>query len=97
MSLERAQRKGASAWLASPVTGSGVAIAGVLQSFLHARHLQREDIAEYVWEIMSARGVRLKKDDRELTSPEENLAELRNNVARFNEETLPVFQHLGIA
>lgn len=61
MSLERAQRKGTSAWLASPVTGNGVAVAGVLQSFLHSRYLKREDIAEYVWEIMRARGVRLKK------------------------------------
>jgi predicted O-methyltransferase YrrM len=97
VSLERAQRMGSSAWLASPVTGSGVAIAGVLQSFLHARHLKREDIAEYVWELLCARGVRVKKDDRELESPEENLAELQKNVARFNAETLPVFQNLGIA
>ena len=96
ISLERAQRRGAGAWLASPVTGSGVAIAGVLQLFLYARHLQREDIAEYVWEVLSGRGVRLKKDDKEIESPEENLAELRNNVARFNEVTLPVFKNLGI-
>jgi trans-aconitate methyltransferase len=97
VSLERAQRKGASAWLASPVTGSGVAIAGVLQSFLLAHHLRKEDVAEYVWELLRARGVRLKKDDRELETPEENLAELRLNVARFNEETVPVFRNLGIA
>ena len=97
VSLERAQRKGASAWLASPVSGSGVAVSGVLQSFLQARYLRREDAAEYVWEIMRARGVRLKKNDKELTSPEENLAELRDNAARFNEETVPLFQHLGVA
>lgn len=97
LSLERAQRKGTSAWLASPVTGSGAAIAGVLQSFLHAHLLGRKDVAEYVWEILRARGVRLKKDDKELESPEENLAELRGNAARFSEETLPVFRNLGIA
>jgi len=96
-SLERAQRRGARAWLASPLTGSGVAIAGVLQAFLHARQLNREDVPEYVWEVLRARGVRLKKDDKELESPEENLAELRLNFARFTEELLPVFQNLGVA
>lgn len=96
-SLERARRSGETAWLASPVTGSGIAVDGALRFFLLGCLRGRQDLAEYAWELMSANGMRLVKDGKELESAEENLAELRIYVARFAGNPLPVFQKLGIA
>jgi predicted O-methyltransferase YrrM len=93
--LERVQPSGALAWMASPVTGSGIAVAGVLQLFLLARQSGRQDDAEYAWERLSAQGVRLKKDGKEIESPEENLAELRLAAARAA-DSMPVFRQLGL-
>ena len=78
------------------MTGSGLAVEGVLQLFLLARRLGRDDLIEYAWGEMSARGAKLLKEGVTIESNEDNLAEMRVCVERFLKNPLPVFQQLGL-
>lgn len=94
--LQQAQRAKRAVWLACPVTGSGLAVEGALQLFLLARRLGREDLADYAWSEMSARGGKLLKDGKPIESDVDNLAEMRVFAERFLKNPLPVFRQLGM-
>ena len=94
---ERAKTSADLAYLASPVTGGGVAVDRVAQLFLLARARKDVDPVQFAWTILSAQGQALIKDGKTLTTPDENIAELRARLAAFTAGPLPVLQQLGIA
>ncbi|WP_284180328.1 methyltransferase regulatory domain-containing protein [Rhabdaerophilum sp. SD176] len=87
-------------FLASPVTGGGVAVGRFPQLFLLARqlgHKQPADWAQFVWNTLAMQGQRLIRDGSTLETAEENLAELNNQAQPFNEKMLPILKALQIA
>lgn len=94
--LQLAQGNKTATWLACPVTGSGLAVEGALQLFLLARRFGREDLADYAWGEMSARGGKLLREGTPIESDEDNLAEMRVFAERFLKNPLPVFRQLGM-
>jgi SAM-dependent methyltransferase len=95
--MERAKASGDLQFLASPVTGGGVAVDRFEQLFLLARQTKQSDPALFIWEGLSALGQRLMKDGKALETAEENIADLRTRLAAFSEKRLPLLQRLGIA
>ena len=74
------------AFLASPVTGGGVAVDRFQQMFLLARaegHGQPADWASFACKILMEQGVRLVKEGQALMTEEENLAAFDTPMRRF--------------
>lgn len=87
-------------YLASPVTGGGVAVARFHQLFLLAKqqgHKQPQDWASFVWNLLAMQGQRLLKEGKTLETAEENLAELTSQAQSFAEKQLPILKALQIA
>ncbi len=87
-------------YLASPVTGGGVAVGRFQQLFLLAMgqgKKQPADIAAQVWQILENQGQKLVKEGNTLETTEENLAELTAQVTTFIEKQLPILKMLQIA
>lgn len=87
-------------YLASPVTGGGVAVGRVQQLFLLATSQGKTRPAEWAdaaWQVISAQGQRLMKDGKALESVDANLAELNSMAQIFAAKQLPVLTSLGIA
>jgi hypothetical protein len=86
-------------YLASPMTGGGIAVDRIKQLFLlalkHGRQRPHE-WAQYAWLILSARGEKILKDDKALDTEQENLAELNLRATAFAEMELPVLKALQI-
>ena len=86
-------------YLASPVTGGGVAVGRFVQLFLLANSQGKKkpaEWAEYVWQVVSSQGQKLVKEGKALETPEENLAELLAQANAFSEKQLPIFKALQI-
>jgi hypothetical protein len=86
-------------FLASPLTGGGVAVPRFQQLFLLARqqgHKQPQDWARFVWTILAAQGQRLVKEGKALETAEENLAELTEQANAFQDKQLPVLKALQV-
>ena len=97
---ERARVRSEIVHLASPVTGSGIAVGRYQQLFLLARSRGSEQPAEwskFVWQLLAKQGQRVLKDGKPLGTPEENLAELTAQANAFAEERLPILKALEIA
>ena len=87
------------AWLASPVTGAGVAVSRFQQLFIAARQAGRttpQDWADHAWSALAAQGEYLLKDGATLTQPEDNIAELRRQAVQFAESRLGTLKVLGL-
>lgn len=86
-------------FLASPVTGGGLAMDRFEQLFL-LLHGEGEDDpmiwAETVWRILSSQGQRLQHQGRVLELPEENLAVLQARATGFAVRRLPLCKDLGL-
>ncbi len=95
--LNRAKSSADLRFLASPITGAGVAVDRFQQLFLLAQQNGYSEPVTYAWNILQAADQRLTKDGRLLESPEENLDELRAQHGIFVAERLPVLQQLSIA
>lgn len=96
---KRAEDSAALGFLASPVTGNGVALDRFEQLFLLARsegHETPEDWAALAWRILAPQGQRLEQDGRVLETAEENLAVLRARAMAFAATRLPVCEMLGL-
>jgi SAM-dependent methyltransferase len=96
---KRAEESDTLRFLASPVTGGGIAADRLEQLFLLARSegLQTpEDWAALAWQIMAPQGQRLEKDGKFLESAEENLALLRQRAQTFAARRLRFFEILGL-
>lgn len=88
------------AFLASPVTGGGVAVGRFEQLFLLALSQGKKQPAEWaqsVWQILQAQGQKLVKEGKPLETDEQNLAELGKQAEVFGEKHLPVLRALGLA
>jgi SAM-dependent methyltransferase len=87
-------------YLASPVTGGGVAVNRFQQLFLMSIQLgkkQPADWAKDTWAILAAQGQRLLKEGQTLATPEENLAELTTQAQTFADKQLPMLKALQVA
>lgn len=87
-------------FLASPVTGGGVAISRFEQLFLLSREGGESDPAlwaRFAWSVVSAQGVRLVHQGTAVESPEDNLALLSEQARALKSKRLPLLQGLGIA
>ena len=87
------------AYLASPVTGSGIPVSRVEQLFLLAMQQGKKTIAEqtaFVWNVLSSQGQRMVKDGKTLDTPEENMGELARLAEPFSKR-LPILKTLEIA
>lgn len=98
--MDLARGSGDVAYLASPVTGGGVAVPRFSQLFLRALHDGQQTAdgwAETTWKIIADQGQSIMKEGKTLETPEENLAELKSQAATFAEDTLPLLQALKVA
>jgi SAM-dependent methyltransferase len=98
--LDRARADGELLYLATPVTGGGIAVPRFYQLFLLARQQGQqtvEDMARFAWDILAPQGQRLIKDGKTLDSPEDNLTELTNVARDFADKRLPMLQVLKVA
>jgi hypothetical protein len=95
----RARGNGDIAYLASPVTGSGILADRFIQLFLLATQHGKKTTAEqaaFAWECISLQGEFLIKDGKQLETADENLAELTRQAAAFAEKRRPILKSLGI-
>lgn len=86
-------------FLASPVIGGGIQISRFAQLFLLARKEglhQPVDWAQFVWEQLAAARQKIIKDGKTLETPEENIAELKEQATEFAENRLAILEKLGI-
>lgn len=87
-------------YLASPVTGGGIAVNRFQQLFLLARSQGQKQPAEWAqsaWQLLAVQGQTLIKDGKGLPTPEENLSELTAQAKTFAEAQLPILKSLQIA
>lgn len=87
-------------YLASPVTGGGIAVGRFQQLFLLAMGQGKKkstDLAAYAWQILAAQGQKIVKEGKALDAAEENIAELTAQAKIFTEKQLPILKALQIA
>lgn len=87
-------------YLASSVTGGGIAVNRFQQLFLLTLGQGRKQPAEwahFVWQTIAAQGQKLVKEGKTLETAEENLAELTAQATTFAEKQLPILKALQIA
>jgi SAM-dependent methyltransferase len=93
--MERARHSSDLQCLASPVTGGGIGVDRIQQLLLLALSQDDEDPPQFVWRILEARKQQLVKDGKALNGAKENLIELNECYATF-QERLPLLRSLGI-
>jgi len=87
-------------YLASPVTGGGLAVNRFSQLFLMSLaegKKQPEAWASDVWNILKVQGQRLLKEGKTLEAEEDNLRELNDQAKVFAEKHLPILRSAKIA
>ena len=86
-------------FLASPVTGGGIAVSRTHQFFLLALAQGKKQPAEWAqlaWQILSLQGQKLVKSGQALETPEENLAELTEMANAFAQKQVPMLKALQV-
>ncbi len=97
--LKKARSSGDITYLASPVTGGGIAIGRFNQLFMLAIQEGRNDPAawaQYVMEILRLQGQKLVRDGKVIESDADNLAELQRQAVEFKDQLLPMLKSLKI-
>lgn len=87
-------------YLASPVTGGGIAVNRFQQLFLQSLAQSKRQPVEWAhaaWQILAGQGQKLVKDGKALETVEENLAELTLQAQSFADIQLPILRALQIA
>jgi hypothetical protein len=89
-------------FLASPVTGAGVAVGRMEQLFLLGLGQGKgsgsaADLAGHVWGILQLQGQRIVKEGKTLESAEENLSHLGELAQSFIDKRLGILKALEIA
>lgn len=82
-------------FLASPLIGSGVSVSRIEQLFLLAKS-SNQDMAGFTWEVLASQSHNLIEEGKVLTTPEENIARLKELAEEFTNEKLKLLQNLGI-
>lgn len=98
--LSLARGSGDISYLASPVTGGGMAVGRFHQLFLLALaegQKQPSEWARHAWQVLAGQGQKLLKEGKPLETEAENLAELTAQAQSFSEKQLPVLKALQIA
>lgn len=83
-------------YLASPRLGTGVAVNRFEQLFLTAK-ARNQDLAQFVWQVLSSQGQQVVQEGKALATPAENLAYLKQKAEEFCSERLLLLQKLGIS
>lgn len=97
--LERAVTGPALKQLAAPAVGGGLTCPRPAQLFLRTWLAGGRDagtLAAETWAAFQTTGERAVKNDREMTTPEENLAVLAEMAERFIQVVLPLYRALGV-
>jgi hypothetical protein len=87
-------------FLASPVTGGGIAVGRMQQLFLRSMRRGKKTPQEWavdIWPIFEAQGQRLIKDGKALATAVENISELTSTAQDFAAKRLPILRALRIA
>jgi SAM-dependent methyltransferase len=87
-------------YLASPVTGGGIAVGRFQLLFLLAKSMgmkQPTEWAQSVWQVLADQGQKIVKEGRTLETAEENLVELNLQASAFASKQLPILKALQIA
>ncbi len=98
--IDKARGSGEVNYLASPVTGGGIATGRFNQLFLLGLRRGRksaDDLARFAWETLSIQGQRVLKDNKPLDTDADNLTELATQARDFLEKRLPTLCRLQIA
>lgn len=83
--------------LASPLLGGGIPAGRIHQLFLLSNqngHNQPEEMAAFVWQILSRQGEKIVKNGQTLQTSEDNLTELLERAREFVAKTLPLLKAL---
>lgn len=97
--LNKARSCGDVSYLASPVTGGGVAAPQSHQLFISAlvEGLQTaEQLAHFTWQYLSIQGQRILKEGKTLESEKENLKELSVQADLFIKNRMPILKALKV-
>jgi len=97
--IGRARRNADIAYLASPVTGGGIAVGRFSQLFLLSLmqgNKQPREWAHSAHQLLQQLGQKLIKEGKTLESDEENLAELTAQAQTFADKQLPILKALQI-
>ena len=97
--IEKSRFNADISWLASPITGGGIAVNRIQQLFLLAQNRgekKTEQWAQTAWKELAENNQRLIKDGKAIQSEEENLAELNKQAKEFSEKRLPILKALGV-
>ncbi|MGZ5069852.1 MAG: methyltransferase regulatory domain-containing protein, partial [Methylobacter sp.] len=97
--IDKARVSNDISYLASPVTGGGVAVGRFQLLFLHAisqSKKQPDEWAQLVWQILEAQGYKIIKEGNTLETPDKNLSELIEQAKAFAEKQLPILKALQI-
>ena len=97
--IDRARFSAEISFLASPVTGGGIAVNRFQQLFLLAMRngkKQPQDWASEVWAVLSAQNQRLIKEGKTLESAEDNVQELVSQANDFARKRLPILKALEV-
>ncbi|MBF0302632.1 MAG: class I SAM-dependent methyltransferase [Desulfamplus sp.] len=97
--LDKARFTGEMSFLASPITGGGIAVGRFQQLFILAINSgkkQPDEWASFAWNILASQNQRVIKDGKVLEKPEENLSELNDQARIFADKQLQVMKQLLI-
>lgn len=87
-------------YLASPVTGGGIAVGRFQQLFLFALTQGKKlsaELAQQAWQVLSLQGQKIVKDFKTIETADENIAELTEQARIFLDKQLPILKALQIA
>lgn len=97
--MQQARASGNVLYLASPLTGGGVAVTRFEQLFLLAINQGKEQPVEWAqaaWGLLALQSERIVKEGCALATPEENLAELTAQAQAFATQKLTVLKALQV-
>jgi hypothetical protein len=97
--MEKSRFSAEISFLASPLTGGGIALNRFQQLFLLSMSQgkqQPEDWAKEVWSVLSSQNQRLLKEGKTLDSAEDNMKELTRQAKEFADKRLSVLKALEV-
>ena len=97
--IEQSRFAGEVNFLASPVTGGGVAVNRAEQLFLLARsegNRQPDEWGHYAGTVLTGEGVALVKEGRTLTTVEENMQHLQETARAFSDDRIRQLEALQV-
>ncbi|MCX7180684.1 MAG: methyltransferase regulatory domain-containing protein [Proteobacteria bacterium] len=97
---DKARGSADTGYLASPVTGGGIAVDRFQQLFLLAisqGKRQPAEWAQFVWQVLASQGQKVLKEGKALETAEDNQAELTAQAGIFAEKQWPILKALQIA